>query len=188
MRPGQITAIAIGIAVASGATVSLAQYGSDSARRENQSAPPEGANGAAGRPAGAGPAGDMGAILIQGLRETPGCLGVESGGMTSGKQVIFAFFKDKEAALAWYHSPTHQRFRQMMPPADPDHVPMKHVPEGVPVMALASISFTGEPAIKDSPIPFSQIAIELFAPLTGGLSIGGGFSPDEFRKLVREPE
>jgi hypothetical protein len=193
MNLGHVTAVAVGIAVACGATVSLAQYGSRGAEEAAQAAP--GATDAPASPAppaagggAAGPIGDMGAVLTAGLLETPGCLGVETAGTGSGKNVIFAFFKDKQAALAWYHSPTHTRFRKMMPVTNEGHVPMAHVPDGVPVMALASISFQGEPALKDSPIPFSEISIELYTPLTGGLNVGGGFSPDSFRALVKEPE
>jgi hypothetical protein len=186
MTRGHIIPIVIGIAVACGATGALArQYGSPDAKEATKTAAPQGAqNGAPDGP----PKGDMGDILVKGLKETPGCLGVESGGMASGKQVIFAFFKDKAAAMAWYNSPTHTRFRTMFPVTDPNHVAMKHVPDNVPIMALASISFQGEPAIKDSKIPFSHISIELYTPLSAGLSINGGFAPEAFRNLVKEPE
>lgn len=176
--------IVIGIAVACGAAVALAQYGS------TNSIPAANAPEQTPAPAAAdnGPPPDMGAILMKGLKETPGCLGVEAAGTSSGKQVIFAFFQDKAAAMAWYDSPVHTKFRRMMPLPANDREPMENVPDGVPVMAVASISFKGEPAMKDSPIPFSQIAIELYTPLTGGININGGFSPDEFRALVKEPE
>jgi hypothetical protein len=36
------------------------------------------------------------------LRATAGCPGVETAQTTSGKQVIFAWFEDKKAALAGY--------------------------------------------------------------------------------------
>jgi hypothetical protein len=129
----------------------------------------------------------MGEDLIKALKATPGCLGVDRGQMSSGKFVIFAFFENKKAAARWYYSPAHQRFMDMIAPdRNRKHVPMKEVPEDVPVMALASISFVGKPALENSKIPFSQIAIELFTPLTGGIHIGGGFSPDAFRELRRE--
>jgi hypothetical protein len=51
-------------------------------------------------------------------------------------------------------------------------------------VTVASISFKGKPAIKDSPIPFSQISIEMYTPLSGGISVGGSFAPEAFLKLV----
>ena len=39
---------------------------------------------------------------MKGLRETPGCLGVEAARTQTGKNVIFAWFENKAAAMAWY--------------------------------------------------------------------------------------
>lgn len=130
------------------------------------------------------PRGDMGSMLVKGLKETPGCLGVESGKLDSGKHVIFGFFKDKQAAMAWYHHPMHQRMQDLvMPDRDKTRTPMADVPDGVPVIAVASLMPSDKPVVNGSKIPFSQISIELYTPLTGGLNIGGGFSPDDFRAL-----
>ncbi len=131
--------------------------------------------------------GQMGGDLIKALKATPGCLGVDSGRMTSGKFVIFAFFENKKSAMEWYYSPTHQKFMDMIAPVrNKKRVPMKGVPDDVPVMAVASISFSGKPALENSKIPFSQIAIELYTPLTGGLNVGGSFAPDKFRDVRKE--
>jgi len=46
--------------------------------------------------------------LAAALKESPGCLGVEVARTASGKSVIFAWFEDKKAALAWYNSDTHR--------------------------------------------------------------------------------
>src|SRR5262245_28124662 len=46
--------------------------------------------------------------LVADLKASPGCLGVEVARTESGKQVIFAWFEDKEALLKWYHSDTHR--------------------------------------------------------------------------------
>jgi hypothetical protein len=127
----------------------------------------------------------MGSQLIEGLKKTPGCLGVETAMTGTGKQVIFAFFEDKKAASNWYYSPVHQQLMDLMEPdRDKNLKPMRKIPDGVPVMALASISFKGKPAIKDSPIPFSQIAIEMYTPLSGGINVGGSFAPEAFLKLT----
>ncbi|MCI0405976.1 MAG: hypothetical protein L0209_07885, partial [candidate division Zixibacteria bacterium] len=47
--------------------------------------------------------------LVEGLKATPGCLGVETARTASGKQVIFAWFEDKKACLKWYYSELHGR-------------------------------------------------------------------------------
>jgi hypothetical protein len=137
---------------------------------------------------GTGPSRVNGEELIKALKEIPGCLGVESGRMTSGKAVIFAFFENKKAAMKWYFSPTHRQLIESLGgDYDGKRRPMKGVPDDVPVMAVASITFGGKPASEKLKMPFSQIAIELYAPLTGGLSIGGGFAPDAFRALSPKP-
>src|SRR5690242_18679538 len=46
--------------------------------------------------------------LVGGLKETPGCLGVETARTASGKACIFAWFEDKKALLGWYYSKMHQ--------------------------------------------------------------------------------
>ncbi len=46
--------------------------------------------------------------LIGALKSTPGVLGVDAArGTMNGKTVIFAWFENKKAALAWYYSETH---------------------------------------------------------------------------------
>ncbi|MGH7180072.1 MAG: hypothetical protein ACREJC_22025 [Tepidisphaeraceae bacterium] len=127
--------------------------------------------------------------LVAGLKATPGCLGVQVGRVNDGKTAaIFAFFENKKAALSWYYSPMHQQVVRMIDKDnDRSPKPMEEVPDDVPVMAVASITIGGKPAVEGSPIPFSQIAIELYTPLTGGLELGGGFSPDSFRARHASP-
>jgi hypothetical protein len=123
--------------------------------------------------------------LLDGIKSTPGCHGVVTAPQTShGQAVIFAFFQDKQAAAKWYYSPMHQELMKMIgAPHEAGHEPMKDVPDGVPVMALASITMGGKPPVEGSPIAFTQISIELYTPLSGGLNFGGGFSPEAFRAL-----
>jgi hypothetical protein len=129
---------------------------------------------------------DLGPKMIQMLKATPGCMGVESGKLDSGKLVIFAFFKDKKAAMEWYHHPMHQQLQNMAAPdRDKNRTPMASVPDGVPVVAVASLTPSEKPVVDGGKLPFSQIAIELYTPLTGGLNIGGGFAPDDFRALPK---
>jgi hypothetical protein len=126
--------------------------------------------------------------LIKALKETPGCLGVESGQTASGKSVIFAFFENKKALMKWYYSPTHRQLVDMLgSDYDGKRRPLQGVPDDVPIMAVASIKFGGKPASDKLKLPVSQISIEVYTPLTKGLTIGGGFSPDAFRDLAPKP-
>jgi hypothetical protein len=120
--------------------------------------------------------------LTQGLLKTNGCLGVESARTESGKNVIFAWFKDKQSALEWYHSDMHQEVMKKFFPNRDYRDPLEGVPDDSgPIMAIASITFSDNPQLGGSQLPASQIAIELYAPLTGGLSIGGKFAPDSLQ-------
>ncbi|MBL8169227.1 MAG: hypothetical protein JNJ50_13805 [Acidobacteria bacterium] len=119
--------------------------------------------------------------LLAGLKDTPGCLGVETAMTTSKKQVIFAWFADKQSLLTWYHSQTHQQAIQMAFPHDKEFdPPLQGVPDDVgPIMAIASITLADKPlAGVGSTLPFSQISIELYKPVTGGIFIGGRFAPE----------
>jgi hypothetical protein len=119
----------------------------------------------------------MGQQLIKGLKETPGCLGVELAFTASGKSVIFAWFRDKKACLNWYYSDTHQKMMKAYV-GGTSSKPLKDVPDDCgPIMAIASITFSSEPKFKEIKMPISQISIELYTPLTGGLDLGGKFAP-----------
>jgi len=120
--------------------------------------------------------------LVGALKEVPGCLGVETARTASGKQVIFAWFEDKKAALAWYNSDTHRAvMRRFFPDFRREGKPLAGVPDDSgPIMAVASLTLTGQPT-KENPLPFKQIAIELYQPLAGGLSIGGRFAPEKMK-------
>jgi hypothetical protein len=119
--------------------------------------------------------------LVGALKATPGVLGVEAARTASGKQVIFAWFENKKAVLAWYYSDTHRSLQKMLAPGSPARTPMADVPDdGSPVLAIASLTLTGAPSAAN-PIPVSQIAIELYKPLPGGLAAGGRFSPSALK-------
>lgn len=131
----------------------------------------------------------MGARMVDAIRNTEGCLGVRTGEISGGLNTIFAFFEDREAALRWYHHPMHRGLRGMMGGETPEgFVPLGDVPAGVPVLAVAAISFDGPPADPESRIPFSTISIELYTPVNGGLRINGGFAPDKFAELLQRPD
>ena len=114
--------------------------------------------------------------LVAGLKATPGCLGVETARTASGKQVIFAWFENKKAALAWYYSDMHRSVAKGFFPNATERTPMADIPDdGQPIMAIASL--TPAPVGGETKMPFSQIAIELYRPLPGGLAVGGRFAP-----------
>ena len=120
--------------------------------------------------------------LPKAIAATPGCLGVETAMTESGKMVIFAWFENKKAALAWYYSDTHQALLKMVSGGAPTRPrrPMADVPDdGRPIMAIASLVLVRpQDGIPQNELPpVSQIAIELYAPLPGGVAAGGRFAP-----------
>jgi hypothetical protein len=118
--------------------------------------------------------------LIGGLKKSPGCLGVEAAQTRSGKQVIFAWFKDKRAVLKWYYSDVHRQAMASFFPEYDAQKPMKYIPEDSgPILAIASITLSDKPRFKESTMPISQIAIELYQPLPGGVFLGGRFTPKD---------
>ena len=114
------------------------------------------------------------------IQATPGSLGVETAMTQSGKMVIFAWFENKKAALAWYYSQTHQMLVNMGGGATRPRGPLADVPDdGKPIMAIASVILARpQDGIPQSGLPpVTQISIELYAPLPGGLALGGRFAP-----------
>jgi hypothetical protein len=56
--------------------------------------------------------------------------------------------------------------------------PLADIPDDSgPIMAIASLTVTDKPQVGGVQLPVSQIAIELYAPLPGGLAAGGRFAP-----------
>lgn len=134
-----------------------------------------------GPPAGAAPGNmDLGAMLVKGLTETPGCLGVDLGEFKSGRQSVFAWFEDKAAVKAWYYSRTHMGMVNMVMGDEEPPPPLEHVTEDGPILVIASITPTEKPEIPGFPMPINQISIELFRALPGGAHVNGRLSPDTF--------
>ena len=129
--------------------------------------------------------------LIGMLKATPGVLGVDAAQTMSGKQVIFAWFENKKAALNWYYSEGHQKLMKTFASGTTaGRKPMADVPDdGNPILAIASITLSKEPQVSGVQLPVSQIAIELYAPLPGGLAAGGRFAPStvKVKGLVEVP-
>ena len=120
--------------------------------------------------------------LVSALNATPGCLGVETARTGSGKNVIFAWFENKKAVLAWYYSDTHQAvMKRFMPGTKRPGPPLADVPDDSgPIMVVASLTPNEKPT-QENPQPFTQIAIEIYQPLGGGLAIGGRFAPEKMK-------
>ena len=120
--------------------------------------------------------------LVAGLKATPGCLGVETARTTSGKVVIFAWFENKQAVLSWYRSDMHQGLlNQYAGEHRRSGGPLAGVPDEGPVLAIASLTMSTPPTDGDLRAATTQIAIELYAPLPGGLAAGGRFAPSSVK-------
>jgi hypothetical protein len=120
--------------------------------------------------------------LVAGLSAVPGCLGVETARTGSGKEVIFAWFADKAAVLRWYSGRAHQTTIKAVFPEYVPEGPLRHVRDDVgPIMVIASLTESAARPATGVELPISQIAIELYAPLDGGLHFGGRFAPEGVR-------
>jgi len=117
--------------------------------------------------------------LVGALKKIKGCLGVETAGTSSGKEVVFAWFEDKKAVLRWYSSPTHRGVMRGFVSAGVNlKKPLEHIEDGSgPIMVVASLTMAEKPAFAGLALPVSQIAIELYQPLPGGSYLGSRFTP-----------
>ena len=108
--------------------------------------------------------------LVGALKATPGVLGVDAGQMMSGKQVIFAWFENKQAVLNWYNSDVHRRLMNGFSSGGrrPDGPLAGIKDDSGPILAIASITID-RAAMQSGDLKggTSQIAIELYAPLPG---------------------
>jgi hypothetical protein len=123
---------------------------------------------------------DLGA----GLKATPGCLDVKSTALADGKMLtIFAWFENKAALNAWYKSPMHQGAMKRFFPNMPGHA--EAIPafkdEKSPLLVVATVTPADRPLLAGSPLAVSQIAIEVYTPVPGGLAFGGGFGPESLK-------
>lgn len=157
------------------------------------------------RPAGASqqapparPAGqDQGDELVKALLDEPGCLGVETAFTQSRKAAIFAWFKSKDALLDWYYSDFHQTAMMGLQEAAAEAAekgelpydvsggdeadrgePLAHLPDDCgPILAIATITPSQKQLVPGFDQSISQISIELYAPLPGGIAFNGRFAP-----------
>jgi hypothetical protein len=139
---------------------------------------------------------DLGRMLIEGLRKTEGCLGVDAAQMMSGRNTIIAWFENKAAVRRWYDSDVHQgAMRGFAAPSDDASAydpadrpePLAHIEsEDTPIMVMATITMARESAFEGVAMPISQISIELYAPLPGGAFLGRRLAPDTFKVPMRD--
>lgn len=117
------------------------------------------------------------ANLVAAMRSVQGCVGVETARTSTDKQVAFAWFEDKRALARWYST---NLFRGVMKqifngeqPADP----LALTEEG-PILMIASITLAEK---TDAQLVISQMSVELYQPLAGGIAVGGRFTPNGIR-------
>ena len=120
------------------------------------------------------------AHVINAARAHPGCLGVETGQTSSGKRIIFAWFENKKALVAWYHSDVHQKaMKTAFPNQRFDREPLPDTPENSgPILAIVSLKVADTPRSDATSMQIASIGIELYTPLPGGVAVGGRFAPD----------
>jgi hypothetical protein len=131
--------------------------------------------------------------LQKGLMETPGCLGVQTFAVDSGKKlVISAWFENRKAMEAWYYSKMHQDamakfFPGMGGKGGKPFAAFKD--EKAPMLVIASVTPGDKPIGNGSKLAVSQIAIEGYTPVPGGIAFGGTFAPTGLKVpgLVRIP-
>ena len=121
--------------------------------------------------------------VVSAVRSTPGCLGVETGQTSSGRQVIFAWFESKKALLGWYRSDVHQRaMRAVFPNQTFDREPLPDLAEDSgPILAIVSVKLADGAGPGGPSMPISSIGIELYGPLPGGVAVGGRFAPESVK-------
>jgi len=118
--------------------------------------------------------------LVSGLKQTPGCLDVKTGALDNGKQLtVFAWFKNKAAVQAWYASPMHRDAMKKFFPNTParSKTLTGFDDDKSPLLVVATVTPSSKPMIKGSPLAVSQIAIEIYTPVPGGVAFGGSLGP-----------
>ncbi len=125
---------------------------------------------------------EFGKLLVEAAEASPGCLGVKLGRTGDGTNVIFAWFENKQALVAWYKSDFHQwAMKTAFPNQNFNREPLPDVPENSgQILALVTLKLADK-ALPGSPIPIERIGIELYTPLPDGVAVGGQFAPQSVR-------
>ena len=130
--------------------------------------------------------------LRKGLLETPGCLGVQQFAVNNNKTfVISAWFENRKAMEAWYYSKMHQdAMTTFFPGMGKGKKPFAaFTDEKASLLVIASVTPGQKEVGSGSKLAVSQIAIEGYTPIPGGLAFGGTFAPEKLQVpgLVRIP-
>jgi hypothetical protein len=125
---------------------------------------------------------EFGKLLVEAAKASPGCLGVQLGRTENGTRVIFAWFENKQALVAWYKSDFHQwAMKTTFPNQNFNREPLPDVSENSgQILALVTLKLA-ESALPGSPVPIERIGIELYTPLPDGVAVGGRFAPQSVR-------
>ena len=109
-------------------------------------------------------AGDIAATMIA-LEPMPGLLGqsLATSVDTPGMSLLFTWWKDKQAVNDFYYSDFHQQ-----------------------LAGGRGQAITGGAAFQADQIP-TQLGIEVLAPMSGGMQMGGGFIPRELFQRLQRP-
>lgn len=101
---------------------------------------------------------------------------------SDGKNVIFAWFENKKAVETWYDSDVHKKSMRSFFPGLGAGRPLDGIPDDAgPILTIASITFSAKPEFAESKLPISQIAIELYTPMKGGIFLGETFAPKDMK-------
>jgi hypothetical protein len=122
-------------------------------------------------------------LLVKAAKESPGCLGVETGRTNSGTLVIFAWFANKKAIVDWYRSDFHQRaMKSAFPNLTVEREPLPDIPdESGFILALVTLKLSNAQPTQAAPLPIQSIGIELYTPLPDGVAVGGRFAPNSVK-------
>jgi hypothetical protein len=117
--------------------------------------------------------------FLRAVKAHPGCLGVETGQTTGGRRIIFAWFENKKALVAWYKSDAHQNaMKRAFPNRTFNREPLPDTPENSgQILAIVSLKLRDTPTPDATSLPIASIGIELYTPLPGGVAVGGRFAP-----------
>jgi len=125
---------------------------------------------------------EFGKILAEAAQASPGCLGVRLGRTADGTNVVFAWFENKQALVAWYKSDFHQwAMKTAFPNQSFNREPLPDVHENSgQILALVTLKLAGAP-LPGAPVRIATIGIELYTPLPDGVAVGGRFAPQSVR-------
>jgi len=123
------------------------------------------------------------AAVLDAARAHPGCLGIDTGQTTSGKQVIFAWFENKAALVTWYKSDAHQKAMKVaFPNRTFNREPLPDTPDNTgQILAIVSLQMKDSSVPNETGLPIATIGIELYTPVPGGVAVGGRFAPKSIR-------